>query len=113
MSGEPGSLIVPAPVSAEVDYLLGQRIGRVARRAFIEDIASGRLRVVCLDEAEYAAGLDYDAQYADLDVGLADLSVVLLAHRFATRRVLTFDERHFRTLRPLNGGRFTLLPADS
>jgi hypothetical protein len=27
--------------------------------------------------------------------------------------LLTFDERHFRALRPLNGGRFTLLPNDA
>jgi hypothetical protein len=28
-------------------------------------------------------------------------------------RLLTFDERHFRTIRPLQGGSFTLLPADA
>jgi uncharacterized protein len=37
---------------------------------------------------------------------------VILAGRFETRRILTFDERHFRALRPLDGGSFTLLPAD-
>jgi hypothetical protein len=109
---EPGKLIVPAPVSAEVDYLLGERLGRRARRAFLEDIAAGRFRVVCLSDAEYELALWYDQQYADLDVGLADLSVVLLAHRFRTHRLLTFDERHFRTLRPVDGGDFVLLPQD-
>lgn len=57
--------------------------------------------------------LQLDQQYADLDVGLADLSVVVLARRFGTRRILTYDERHFRTLRPLDGGAFTLLPSDA
>jgi len=47
-----------------------------------------------------------------MDVGLADLSVVVLAERWSTRRLLTFDDRHFRTLRPLGGGLFTLLPVD-
>ena len=112
LAHEPGEVIVPAPVSAEVDYLLGERLGRRARRAFLEDIAAGRFRVVCLNEAEYDIALRYDEQYADLDVGLADLSVVLLAHRFKTHRLLTFDERHFRTLRALDGNRFTLLPQD-
>ena len=37
----------------------------------------------------------------------------LLAHRFGTRRLLTFDERDFRTLRSVTGASFTLLPADS
>ena len=53
-----------------------------------------------------------DEQYAALDLGLADLSVVILAHRFRTRRLLTFDERDFRAVAPLSGGSFTLLPRD-
>jgi hypothetical protein len=52
-------------------------------------------------------------RYPDLTPGLADLSVVVLAHRFRTDRLLTFDERGFRALRPLAGGRFTLLPKDA
>jgi hypothetical protein len=38
--------------------------------------------------------------------------VVILAHRFRTRRLLTFDERDFRAITPLSGGSFTLLPRD-
>ena len=101
---EPGEVILPSVVMAEVDYLIGQRIGRHARRAFLSDIAGGRFRVECLLEDEYQLVLDLDERYADLDVGLADLSVVVLAHRFRTRRILTFDERHFRALRPLDAG---------
>lgn len=56
--------------------------------------------------------VDLEARYHDLDAGLADLSVVVLAARHRIRRVLTFDERHFRALRPLSGGHFTILPAD-
>jgi hypothetical protein len=41
------------------------------------------------------------------------LSVVILAHRFRTRRLLTFDERHFHAITPLAGGSFTLLPRDN
>ena len=45
--------------------------------------------------------------------GLADLSLVVLAARFKTTTLLTFDERHFRNIEPLQGGRFTLLPIDA
>jgi hypothetical protein len=38
--------------------------------------------------------------------------VVILAHRFRARRLLTFDERDFRAVTPLAGGSFTLLPRD-
>lgn len=108
----PGPLVVPAPVTAEVDYLLGVRLGAVARRAFLTDLAAGRFQVESLDRAEHGRALDLDGRYADLDLGLADLSVVVLADRFATRDVLTFDHRHFRTVAPLQGGAFRLLPAD-
>jgi len=110
---EPGELVIPAPVTSEVDHLLGRRLGRAARLSFIEDLASGRFTVAALDEDDHRAVLDLERRYDDLDVGLADLSTVIVASRYKTRRLLTFDERHFRALRPLNGGRFTLLPIDT
>lgn len=109
---EPGELLVPAPVTAEVDYLLGRRLGSAARRAFLQDLADGRFTVTCLDRDDHAAVAELERRYGDHDVRLADLSVVVAARRAGTRRILTFDERHFRTLRPLDGGRFTLLPTD-
>ncbi len=45
-------------------------------------------------------------------LSLADTALVMLAHRFRTRRVLTFDERASRTVTPLQDGAFTILPAD-
>lgn len=109
---EPGELVIPAPVTAEVDYLLGKRLGRVARLAFLDDLAAGRFAVAGLEPEDHRVVADLERRYDDLDVGLADLSVVIAASRFGTRRLLTFDERHFRALRPLGGGRFTLLPSD-
>lgn len=38
---------------------------------------------------------------------------MVLAERYKTRRLLSFDERHSRTVAPLQGGSFELLPADS
>ena len=110
---EPGDLVIPAPVSAEVDYLLGRRVGRVARLAFLDDLSAGRFSVSCLTADDYALISHLERKYDDLDVGLADLSVVVVAGRFATQRLLTFDERHFRTLRSLSGEQFTLLPVDA
>jgi len=113
MRTESGDLIVPAPVSAEVDYLIRRRGSAVAARAFLHDVAAGRFRVEGLTADEHGTVARLDEQYADLDLGLADLSVVILAHRFRTRRLLTFDERDFRAVRPLAGGSFTLLPRDN
>jgi predicted nucleic acid-binding protein len=51
-------------------------------------------------------------QYADLRIGVTDASIVVLADRYGTDRVLTLDVRHFRALSTLDGRPFTLLPAD-
>jgi predicted nucleic acid-binding protein len=112
LTNEPGELVVPAPVSAEVDYLVRRRGGHEAARRFLEDVAAGRFRVEGLTPEEHGVAAELDRRYKGLDPGLADLSIVLLAHRLRTRRVATFDERHFRVLRPLGGGIFTLLPAE-
>lgn len=110
---EEGRLVLPAPVAAEVDYLLGVRFGEAARRAFLSDLAAQRYDVACLEADDYRAVSELDARYSDLGLGLADCSIVVLAERYETRRLLSFDERHFRAVAPLQGGSFELLPADS
>ena len=112
LQAEVGELVIPAPVTAEIDYLLGQRFGRAARRAFLADLASGRLRVSPLERDDYGPALELDSRYADLDLGLADCSLAILADRHRTTRILTFDQRRFRAITPLQGGAFTILPAD-
>lgn len=110
---EPGDLVIPAPVSAEIDYLLGARLGRVARLAFLDDVAAGRFSVVGLTPAEHRTVREWEGRYSDLDPGLADLSVVVLAGRFRTRRILTFDQRDFRAMTSVSGEPLILLPADA
>lgn len=111
LDAERGGLMIPAPVTAEVDYLLGQRLGSRARRAFREDLAARRFQTPGLDSRDYVEAIDFDHRYADLELGLADLSIAVIARKVGTRRILTFDQRHFRAVRPIQGGVFTLLPA--
>ncbi len=108
----PGPLVIPAPVTAEIDYLLGRRVGERARQGFLEDLAAQRLEVECLSDLDYAMVASLEQQYDDLRPGLADLSIVVIAASLRCTRILTFDERHFRAIRPLYGDAFTLLPAD-
>lgn len=110
LESEPGALVIAAPVTAEIDYLIGVRVGRQARLAFLDDLAAGRFVVESLDSAEHGAAVEVDRRYGGLDLGLADCATVVLAARLQTRRVLTFDRRHFGAVTPLQGGSFELLP---
>jgi predicted nucleic acid-binding protein len=109
---EPGELVVPLPVATETDYLLGVRGGRAARLGFIDDLAAGRLVLAGLTAADVATVRDLELRYPELDAGLADLSIVVVAARHRTNRIATFDE-HFRVLRPLAGSdAFEVLPVE-
>jgi hypothetical protein len=99
-------------VLAELDYLIGTRIGRKAQAALLEEVVSGvyRLETMSADDIDRAKRVM--ERYPDLDVGLADASVVVLAHRHRTLDLLSTDQRHFRTLRGPGGRPFRLLPYD-
>src|SRR5674536_357914 len=76
------------------------------------DVAAGAYDLARLTAGDIAACVGVDRAYGDLGIGLADASLVVLAARTATRSLLTLDERHFRAVRPQQGGAFRLLPAD-
>lgn len=97
---------------AEADYLILDRLGPDVELAFLEDLAEGTYVVESLDQAQLRAARDLVGKYRDLRIGLADASLVVVAERYASRRLLTFDERAFRAVAPLQGGAFTILPAD-
>jgi predicted nucleic acid-binding protein len=97
---------------AEADYLILDRLGADAEAGFLEDLVEGTYEVACLDRAGMARARDVVARYTDLQLGLADASLVVLAAEHGTRRILSFDERDFRAVTPLTGGAFTILPAD-
>jgi predicted nucleic acid-binding protein len=110
---ERGPLLTSEVAVAEADYLILNRLGIDVELAFLDDLAEGTFLVVCLTREELGAARDLARRYQDLELGLADTSLVVLARRYRTRRIITFDERAFRTVAPLQGGSFTVLPADA
>jgi uncharacterized protein len=109
---ERGALVTSQVVAAEADYLILRRLGVDVELAFLDDLAAGTYVVDSLAQADLAVARDIAARYRDLELGLADASLVVLAARWQTRRILTLDERAFRVIAPLQGGAFTVLPAD-
>jgi uncharacterized protein len=113
LTNEREALVTSELAVAEADYLILERLGLDVELAFIDDLASGTFQVECLTREETRAARRLVEQYRDLRIGLADASLVILADRYRTTRVLTFDERAFRAIAPLAGGTFTILPADA
>jgi predicted nucleic acid-binding protein len=100
-------------VLVEVDFLAASRGGEGMRSAFRRDVIAGAYRVTWWDDAAAQAAA-IAQQYADLSVSLTDASLVALAARMQTIEIATFDERHFRAIRPLAvGDAFRLLPLDT
>lgn len=96
---------------AEADHFLAQRVGIHAEIAMLRDVAANiALGAFSADDLRTAA--DLIERYADLDIRLADASGVVLAARHSTTRIVTLDQRHFRSLRSLRGEPFVLLPWD-
>lgn len=100
-------------VMQEIDHLVASRVGPVAVLRFHDDVARGAYELAPFDRSDVGTAVGVMRRYADMRLGLADASIVVLAARYRTSRILTLDERHFRAVRPLQGGAFTVLPADA
>ena len=100
-------------VLAELDHLIGSRVGHDAQLALVDEVARGTYQLASFSNEDVARARRLMDRYADLRIGLADASVVVLALEHKTVDLLCTDERHFRALRGPGGRPFRLLPADA
>ncbi len=111
-AARPPRLLSPF-VLAELDYLIGSRVGHAAQLALLDEITRGAYRLDEFTTEDVGDARRVMERYADLRIGLADASVVVLASRHRTLDLLCTDERHFRALRGAGGKPFRLLPFDA
>jgi hypothetical protein len=109
---DPGPFIVSPYVLAEVDYLVATRRGVQAELAVLSELTGGAWDLPACETADVRRARDVIDRYQDQDIGLADASLVVLAARYRTDRLLTLDHRHFRVVRTLAGKPFILLPGE-
>ena len=109
----PGPLLLSPFVLAELDDLLSTRVSPQAAAALLGQVAAGAYRLEPMDAGDVARALEVIEQYGDLDVGLADASLVVLAERHGATDLLTLDERHFRVVAGARGRPFRILPTDA
>jgi predicted nucleic acid-binding protein len=108
-----GPLILSPFVLAELDYMILARYGPGAELALLGEVAREAYHLEPFSTEDVAKAIEIVERHAGFgDVGLADASNVVLAERYATRDILTLDERHFRVLRGPDGLPFRLLSAD-
>jgi uncharacterized protein len=112
LDADDGPVVISPFVLAELDYLLAGRTGIGPEIQFLREVAGGVFELATFGRPELTQAAAVIERYSDLRIGLADASIVVLAARYGTTRLLTLDERHFRPIRPLRGQAFVLLPAD-
>jgi predicted nucleic acid-binding protein len=102
--------VVSPYVIAELDYLMTRWWGVERELLAIEELVSGAYDLAEIDRGDLTRSAQVVDRYRDQAIGITDASIVVLADRYRTRTVLTLDRRHFDVLRPLSGGRFSVLP---
>jgi hypothetical protein len=110
VEGSDGPFVVSPYVVAEVDYLLATRRGVSRELAAVRELADGAWDLPGFDAESLGQAADVVERYQDQNIGIADASLVVLAARYRTDRVLTLDHRHFTVLRTMSGKPFRLLP---
>jgi predicted nucleic acid-binding protein len=100
LAGRP--ILVPAPVVAEVGYLLAREGGARVESQFLSSLADGTLWPVELTRDDYRRAAQLVLEYASLPLGTTDATVIALCERLELAEVATLDRKHFAVVRPLH-----------
>jgi uncharacterized protein len=105
-----GELAVVVPVIVECAWLIESRLGPSAEAGFLEAVNAGEIERLEMVEADWTRAVELIENYADLDLGLVDASIVAVAERLSVRTIATLDRRHFSVVRPAHVDGFELIP---
>jgi uncharacterized protein len=103
-------LLVPLLTLAEVDYFLTKYRLQRGWIGFLEDVEAGAWRVEPPTSADLRRCRELQHQYADLDLGVVDASIVALCERLGEPKLATLDRRHFAAVKPRHVEALELLP---
>jgi len=105
-------LITTWPVLTETTHLMRMRLSAPVAARFMDNVANGLCAVHAIDSAQIRRIAALMKKYADLPMDLADASLLLLAEHLDDGRILSTDQRDFKTYRFKNHKPFrnVLLP---
>jgi uncharacterized protein len=101
-------LVTTWPVLTEACHLL-PRVSGEASRNLLDLVRSGAVQLFELQAGHLARVVQLLEKYRDLPMDLADASLVIAAEEVGSGRILSTDERDFRTYRWKNRKPFTNL----
>lgn len=87
------------PVLTEAVHLIARWLGPEPAIALMQDVAQGDISVWNIEREHYPNIQALMKRYVGLPMDLADASLVLLAESLGHGRILTTDQRDFRTYR--------------
>jgi predicted nucleic acid-binding protein len=102
------SLVFPQMVMVEAAYLIGTRLGPHVEARLLSGLSG--LDIESPHPTDWDRIAELVALYRDFPIGATDASVVALAERLHTDLIVTFDQRHFRVIKPRHVPAFHLLP---
>lgn len=104
------SILLPQTVLAEVAYLIGRDAGIPTVIAFLRGLSASRFQLTALTDVDIDCIALILQTYADSRIDFVDASVMAIAERFRSTKILTLDQRDFRLFRPKHCSNFQILP---
>ncbi|MDN5870039.1 MAG: PIN domain-containing protein [Nitrococcus sp.] len=92
-------LITTWPVLTQTCHLLLQRLGHPAQLKFMQSYEAGAFEVFDLSQNHAPVLTKLMKKYASLPMDLADASLIVLAEHLGDGRILSTDQRDFKSYR--------------
>ncbi len=101
--------ILPSTAIGEICYMLNSRFGNKIELIFLEEIIKTGFQLELLKDMDIVRIIEILKKYDTLNIGYVDASIVAIAERLKTNKILTLDRKHFEIIIPRGFDRFDIL----
>jgi len=101
--------ILPSTAIGEICYMLNSRFGNKIELIFLEEIIKTSFQLELLKDMDIVRIIEILKKYDTLNIGYVDASIVAIAERLKTNKILTLDRKHFEIIIPRGFDRFDIL----
>lgn len=101
--------ILPSTAIGEICYMLNSRFGNKIELIFLEEIIKTGFQLELLKDMDIVRIIEILKKYDALNIGYVDASIVAIAERLKTNKILTLDRKHFEIIIPRGFDRFDIL----